>query len=295
LVLCKIKTLRLGGERGMKKEMTSLSKLITSDLICLQAKSRKKDKVFREIAELFFKSGVIKNSDLFEEILRQREKIGSTGIGEGVAVSYGHSRTVKKLSLALVRFKEGIDYQALDNKPVYIIFTLAVPQECDEYLQVLGKIAELIKMKDLKEKLLIAQNKKEILEIFKEFDERYLKETTIVESLLAKRTKTYLMVIVVNQEKYFDDILSALIELGVEDATIVNSEGLKGVLAYEIPIFSGFLKVRPYTRTIFALTEDRNLDLELVQILKDININVLEVANLFTLEVEILKSLPSEE
>lgn len=119
-----------------------------------------------------------------------------------------------------------------------------------------------------------------------------------MENNRAKEAGMYLLMIVLNREELLDDVLSALVELGVIDATVVDSESMRGVLAYEVPIFAG-LRIggsRSYSKTIFALVEDRDIGTEIVQLLKDIDIDLLApgAATILTVKVESALGTPLE-
>ncbi|MBL7074631.1 hypothetical protein ISS37_05255 [candidate division KSB1 bacterium] len=107
----------------------------------------------------------------------------------------------------------------------------------------------------------------------------------------------YLLIIILNKEEYLGDLLSVLIELGVMDATIVDSEAIGKALAVKVPIFAG-LRLRGdriFSKTIFALVEDKNTGDEIVHLLKDIGIDLLTpgVGRIVTIKVESALGTPS--
>ena len=108
----------------------------------------------------------------------------------------------------------------------------------------------------------------------------------------------FLLIIILNREEFLDDVLSSLVELGVTEAAVIDSESMRKVLAYEIPIFAG-LRIggsRPYSKTILALSDDPDVGAEMVHLLKDINIDLEApgVATLITLRVESVLGTPAE-
>ncbi len=110
----------------------------------------------------------------------------------------------------------------------------------------------------------------------------------------------YLLIIVLNKEEYEDDISSALVEVGVTDATIIDSEGLRQVLAKGIPIFAGFKfgleGSRPYNKVIMGITDDPQVVEELAVILKDSDIDFNEpgVGRMMTIKLESVMGTPPE-
>jgi len=110
----------------------------------------------------------------------------------------------------------------------------------------------------------------------------------------------YLLIVVLNREEFLEDVLSVLVELGITDATILDSQAMGRALAYEVPIFAGLRSLmegrRTYSKTIFALVEDQDVGEEMVQMLRDMDID-LEVpgtGRIITLKVESAFGVPSE-
>jgi mannitol/fructose-specific phosphotransferase system IIA component (Ntr-type) len=88
-----------------------------------------------------------KNAAVVLRMLKKREHMGSTGIGRGVAIPHGRSLVISRLMMAAGRSKEGIDFNAMDDKPVHLFFLIvAPPQEISNiYLPTLGRIAQFLK------------------------------------------------------------------------------------------------------------------------------------------------------
>ncbi len=150
-----------------------LSDMINKNLILLNLNSKEKKTIIEEIAGLFYQEKVIKDKNSFVDAIKKREGIESTAIGEGVAIPHGKSEGVKELKVAFARSSEGVDFKSLDKKSVHLIFMIAAPLAAKvEYLQCVAKIARLLKSKSLKEKLLSAENSKEVMNIIKSFDKQ---------------------------------------------------------------------------------------------------------------------------
>jgi mannitol/fructose-specific phosphotransferase system IIA component (Ntr-type) len=97
-----------------------------------------------------------KDKDLLLDMLINRESLGSTAIGKGVAFPHGRSLAIQELTVLFARSSEGVDFNALDSKPTQLFFLIiAPPQDKDNlYLQVLGHLVELIKTAALRKKLM---------------------------------------------------------------------------------------------------------------------------------------------
>ncbi|NOZ64609.1 MAG: PTS sugar transporter subunit IIA [Caldiserica bacterium] len=148
-----------------------LIEVMGENLIIDELKHREKDEIINEIASKFKEAGVIKDETKFIEEVKAREQIESTAIGGGIAIPHARSDTVEKLTVAFAKSKEGIDFDSLDGKPVHLIFMIAAPPDVKKgYLQILARIARLCKNERMKEALIKAQNKHEILGIIKGFD-----------------------------------------------------------------------------------------------------------------------------
>jgi nitrogen PTS system EIIA component len=95
------------------------------------------------------------DSETLLRVLQRRESIGSTGVGHGIAIPHSRSPLVSELRLAYGRRLAGVDYQALDGKPVYHFFLIVAPpdERTNQYLPVLGRIAQLGKEPDICERL----------------------------------------------------------------------------------------------------------------------------------------------
>ena len=102
----------------------------------------------------------VKDEDLLLEMLMNRESLGSTAIGKGVAFPHGRSIAVQELTLLFGRSEKGVDFDALDKKPTHLFFLIIAPPQDREnlYLQVLGHLVELIKTASVRQKLMDAKD-----------------------------------------------------------------------------------------------------------------------------------------
>jgi len=150
-----------------------------SDVIS-ELKHTKKDDVIKEIANVFFKNGYIKDKEPFIKKIKEREEIESTGVGDGIAIPHARCDAVKELRVVFARSTTGVDFNAMDSKPVYLIFMISASLGVKkEYLQVIAKIARLLKSKNYRKKLLEASSISEIMNIFYAFDDKFPKEVEV--------------------------------------------------------------------------------------------------------------------
>lgn len=146
-----------------------LSEIINENLIILDIKSDTKKEILSEMVELFLKAGYITDKDRYLNSIIEREKLGTTGIGKGIAIPHGKTEDVKKVSICFARSKKGVDFESLDGKPVHLIFMLAAPINSDgDYLKALAKLSRLLRYKEFKDKLVQVKNGTDIIDIIKE-------------------------------------------------------------------------------------------------------------------------------
>lgn len=106
-------------------------------------------------------------------ILLDREKLGSTGIQDGVAIPHGKFKGLSQMIVLFGRSLKGLDFQSFDNKPTHLFFVLLAPEEAtSEHLKLLARLSRLLKRNELRENLLQARNAEEIYHILCEEDKK---------------------------------------------------------------------------------------------------------------------------
>src|SRR5699024_4849458 len=97
----------------------------------------------------------------------KREKEGTTGIGMGVAIPHGKSKTVQQPTLVFGKSKGGIEYDSLDGNPVYLMFLIAVPENSsDEHLKILSHLSRKLMREEIRNQLMNLEQKSEFYTIF---------------------------------------------------------------------------------------------------------------------------------
>ncbi|QNM97145.1 PTS IIA-like nitrogen regulatory protein PtsN [Chitinimonas koreensis] len=121
-----------------------------------------KKRLFEQAGLLFENSHGIARSAIFDALFA-REKLGSTGIGQGVAIPHGRIKGLKEAVGVFVRLKQPIPFEAPDGKPVHLAFALLVPEQAtDLHLQILSELAQLFSDKKLRESLASAPTAEEV-------------------------------------------------------------------------------------------------------------------------------------
>ncbi|MEA2005785.1 MAG: PTS sugar transporter subunit IIA [Acidobacteriota bacterium] len=149
--------------------------LLMQDMIITDIESQKGEEVLKEMVDFLKKKNVItREKDLYEKLL-QREKLGSTAIGDGVAIPHCKLKGAKDPILLLAVSKKGVDFSSLDGKPAHIFFlVVSSPDNPSLNLQILAAIAHLVRKSNglLVKKILNAKNIQSILGIIKEEEEK---------------------------------------------------------------------------------------------------------------------------
>ncbi|MBF0493630.1 MAG: PTS sugar transporter subunit IIA [Candidatus Omnitrophica bacterium] len=152
-----------------------LTDLIQLDTISVDLEADKKEGVISEMVDLLVNSGNIKKKDRDEilEKVKEREQLGSTGIGKGIGIPHAKTSVTKKMVAAIGISKKGVDFKSLDGEPTYIFFLLAAPGDNPgPHLKVLSRISRLLDDKFIRERLRAAKNGKEILGIIRDEEQK---------------------------------------------------------------------------------------------------------------------------
>lgn len=147
-----------------------ISVLLDKKSVLVDFKAKDKDEAISELIDLLVSSGKIKKGDRDSILknIREREQLGSTGIGKGVAIPHAKADNVKKMVAAFAVSKEGLDFRSLDGEPTHLFFLLVAPGETPgPHLKALAKISRLLDEKFIRDSLRSANKVEGILEIFK--------------------------------------------------------------------------------------------------------------------------------
>jgi PTS system nitrogen regulatory IIA component len=143
-----------------------VSDVLTKDLVMDDLKSSEKRAVLQEMcAHLASRIDGLDGERLLEALL-EREKLGSTGIGHGVAIPHTKLKGIDSIIVAFGRSKKGLDFHAMDNRPVHLFFLLVAPETSTAaHLKLLAAVSHLLKDNSTRKKLLSAAGSDEIYDI----------------------------------------------------------------------------------------------------------------------------------
>ena len=132
-----------------------------------------KEGAIKELVDLLYRAGSIKDKEKLLKILVSREALGSTGIGQGVGIPHGKCDGVKELVAAFGLSQKGVNFDSLDGEPVYIFFLLVAPEDsAGPHLKALARISRILKDKVFRETLKQCRDEKTILKLIEEEDSK---------------------------------------------------------------------------------------------------------------------------
>lgn len=152
----------------------SLLDILTTQSTLVGLKGHSKDEIIEELVDSLEVGAAIADRDKVLEAVLEREKIMSTGIGDGIAIPHGKSDAVSQLSAALGIHKRGVDFEALDGEPAFVFFLLVSPANVSgPHIKALARISRMLKNDTFKKRLIEADTAEEILGIIKEEEQSH--------------------------------------------------------------------------------------------------------------------------
>ena len=140
-----------------------LSEILAIDNIIPELKAKDKKGVLGELAEVIANYDANIDKGLLVKVLIEREHLGSTGIGDGVAIPHGKLSSVKQPIVSFGRSKKGLDFDSMDGQPAFLFFLLLAPENSSGvHLQVLTKIARILKSSTFRKALMAVESREEI-------------------------------------------------------------------------------------------------------------------------------------
>jgi mannitol/fructose-specific phosphotransferase system IIA component (Ntr-type) len=138
---------------GDTEARMELREFFNKDAVSLDVRADSKDEILRELISLLALDE--KSEGILFKMLKRRENLGSTGIGRGIAIPHCRSLVVNRLRVAFGRKPDGVEYNAIDNQPVHYFFLIVAPplEVSNQYLPVLGKLAQFAKDPDITRRL----------------------------------------------------------------------------------------------------------------------------------------------
>ncbi len=149
--------------------MNLIAQLLTPSHVIVELDAASKTRVFEQVGLLFENTLHITHNQVFDSLFA-REKLGSTGLGQGVAIPHGRIKGLRDAAAAFIRMKEPIPFDAPDGKPVSLICVLLVPEKAtDLHLQILSELAQMFSDKNLREGLLTGKDAIEVYQLISDW------------------------------------------------------------------------------------------------------------------------------
>jgi PTS system nitrogen regulatory IIA component len=146
--------------------MNLIAKLLPPSNIAIDLEASSKKRVFEQVGLMFENNQSIARSLVFDSLFA-REKLGSTGLGQGIAIPHGRIKGLREAVGGFIRLSAPVQFDAPDGKPVSLLFVLLVPEQATEHhLQILSELAQMFSDKPFREKLAGAADAAEIHSLF---------------------------------------------------------------------------------------------------------------------------------
>ncbi|HTP99637.1 MAG TPA: PTS sugar transporter subunit IIA [Casimicrobiaceae bacterium] len=149
--------------------MNQIAELLTPESIVLDLDVASKARLFEAVGGIFAVNGLDASS--IAASLAAREKLGSTGLGQGIAIPHGRIKGLKEARGAFARLRQAVPFEAPDGKPVSQVFVLLVPEQAtDLHLQLLSELAQMFSEKTFRERLATAASEGDLLALFRAWE-----------------------------------------------------------------------------------------------------------------------------
>lgn len=148
-----------------------LSKFSDENLVSFGIQATTKEAAIDELVELAASSNMVKDKDRLLIDVKEREELVTTGVGYGVAFPHAKTRSVKGIVIAFGRSEQGIEFDAMDHKPVKLFFLIAAPEDAiGQHLNVMARLSYLMKSAENRQKLLDASSPGDVLALMDKID-----------------------------------------------------------------------------------------------------------------------------
>jgi PTS system fructose-specific IIC component len=148
-----------------------LSKFCDESLVIFDLDAANKDEAIDRLVDLASTSNMIKDHDQLLKDVKEREELVTTGVGYGVAFPHAKTRSAKGIVIAFGRSDKGIDFDAMDHKPVHLLFLIAAPEDAiGAHLNVMARLSYLMKSAENRQKLMEATSPGDVLTLIDKVD-----------------------------------------------------------------------------------------------------------------------------
>jgi PTS system nitrogen regulatory IIA component len=151
-----------------------ITEILSQDMVLPDLRGTTKAEILHELAQSFTSQFPNLSVDTVAAVLNERERLGSTAIGDGIAIPHGKIRGVNRIVGAFGRHKEGVDFDSLDGNPTHLFFVLIAPEESTSlHLKALARVSRLFRDNAFRERLETADTAEKLYSDIVEEDSRY--------------------------------------------------------------------------------------------------------------------------
>ena len=151
-----------------------LKDILTESVIRIPLKCVEKDEIIEEMVEILALAGMVKDKKAVLDAVLERERVMSTGMGDGVAIPHAKTDGVEELVAAFGITRKPVDFQSIDEKPVRLIFLLVGPSDqTGPHLKALSRISRLMHREEFRDRLATAHSSEEVIEALAREEEKY--------------------------------------------------------------------------------------------------------------------------
>jgi nitrogen PTS system EIIA component len=152
----------------------NMKDVLKESCVITDLKGMTKREILSELAGSIKKAGLIPSADEAVNVVLEREKLGSTGIGDGVAIPHGKLKTINALLCAFGRSRQGVNFDSVDGKPVHIFFLLLTPEESvGLHIQMLSRISRVLRDSEFRKHLIEAPEDNDLYSDIISQDEKF--------------------------------------------------------------------------------------------------------------------------
>ena len=225
-----------------------------------------KDECLKNLSRLLSISAEGLSEEELYKALKERETLGSTGFEDGVAIPHAKVKGLDDFIISIAVSRKGVDFDSVDGKKSTLFFAIVGPDEKpQEHLKILAQISRVSRNTNARKEILHAPTSLAIKEAF-------IRYTGGLEPEDKRKEKNKLLIIILYENRYFDDIIELFIEMGIEGANVIESTGINNLLT-NIPLFSDFLNFlgerSDVSKTIMTLVHESEIS-GLVEGIEDI-------------------------
>lgn len=249
----------------------NLLESLRPECVRVDAKPAGKQELLREIARLAGNCPALSGypEDRIFQALREREKIGSTGFGEGIAIPHCALENLKEFVVGVLTARQGVEFEAVDGKPVHLFFfIIGPPEQRTRHIQLLSGISKILKERDVVRRLTGASDAEQVMEILRPLAEAHAGAAP------ARQAEQCLFHVFVQREEYFNDILEVFSASVQGSVTVIESRNVSHYL-YRIPLFAAYWTEERagFSRLIMAVV-DKNFCNDIIRRIHTIAENI---------------------